>query len=83
VSLDGGRIHPGDEAFLETPSNDSMDVATITQVAFDTSLQTRDTLNILANHKLLLRMNKFFVMRKQAAMEDSLKCREEFLEELA
>ncbi|KAK9423408.1 putative Pyruvate kinase-like protein [Seiridium unicorne] len=70
--LEGGRIHPGDQAYLETPSNDSMDVATITQVAYDTSLRTGDTMNILANHHLLLPMNKFFIKMKQISVEDQL-----------
>ncbi|KAH6640070.1 pyruvate kinase-like protein [Truncatella angustata] len=70
--LQGGRIHPGDQAFLQSPSNDDMDVATITRVAYDTSLTTRDTLDILANHQLLLRMNRFFIMLKLWAIEDSL-----------
>lgn len=70
--LEGGRIHPGDHAILEQPSNDTMDVATITKVAFDGSLKTRDTLDLLANHQLLLQMNKLMIMMKQLSIEDKL-----------
>ncbi|KAK6202077.1 hypothetical protein LQW54_009035 [Pestalotiopsis sp. IQ-011] len=70
--IEGGRIHPGDHGFLETSSNDSMNVAAVTQVAFDTSLKTKDTLNILANHQLLLRMNRIFMVKKQISQEDQI-----------
>ncbi|KAH9886370.1 pyruvate kinase-like protein [Xylariomycetidae sp. FL2044] len=61
--LSGGRIHPGDEVVYESFSKDHMDVGTITRISNDGSLRTRDTLNLLANHKLLLRMNRFYISR--------------------
>ncbi|KAH9988289.1 pyruvate kinase-like protein, partial [Xylariaceae sp. FL0662B] len=70
--LEGGQVHPGDEVTFESFSQDPMDVATITQVAFDTSLKTKDTLNLLVNHKLLLRMNKWLFNRQLVEMEDKL-----------
>jgi uncharacterized protein len=72
--LQAGRISPGDQALSEYASHDAMNVAAVTQVAFDTSLKTRDTLNILANHELLLRMNKVFMVMKQISQDDGLNC---------
>ncbi|RYP50026.1 hypothetical protein DL768_004381 [Monosporascus sp. mg162] len=70
--LTGGRVHPGDEVVCEYASDDNVDVATVTQVAYDTSLKTRDTLDVLANHKLLLEMNRFLLRRKLTSMDDKL-----------
>ncbi|KAI5920884.1 pyruvate kinase-like protein [Camillea tinctor] len=70
--LRGGRIHPGDGVSYERFSGDPMDIATITRVAFDASLKTRDTMDLLANHKLLLGMNKWTIKRKLATMDDKL-----------
>ncbi|KAL4723763.1 hypothetical protein ACLX1H_009407 [Fusarium chlamydosporum] len=70
--LSKGRIHPGDRAVRESSSGDSMDVATITRVAFDSDMKTRDTLDLLANHEVLLRLNRLMVQRKLANMDDKL-----------
>ncbi|RYP75361.1 hypothetical protein DL771_002457 [Monosporascus sp. 5C6A] len=70
--LTGGRVHPGDEVVCEHTSDDFVDVATVTRVAFDTSLKSRGTLDVLANHKLLLEMNRFLLRRKLTSMEDKL-----------
>lgn len=69
----GGHIHPGDQATKLSSSGDTMDVATITRLAFDTSLNTRDTLNLLANHPILLRLNQFFMKRKVTTIDDKLR----------
>ncbi|EXA41648.1 hypothetical protein FOVG_10115 [Fusarium oxysporum f. sp. pisi HDV247] len=70
--LSGGRIHPGDRAVQESSAGDQMDVATITQLAFSADLKTRDTLDLLANHEVLLRMNRYFLGRKLANMDDKV-----------
>ncbi|KAI1074876.1 pyruvate kinase-like protein [Whalleya microplaca] len=70
--LDGGRVYPRDDVTFESFSRDPIDIATISQVAFNASLKTKDTLNLLANHKLLLRLNKWMVSRILTAMEDKL-----------
>ncbi|KAI0596944.1 pyruvate kinase-like protein [Biscogniauxia sp. FL1348] len=67
--LRGGRIHPGDEVSYERFSGDPIDIATITRVAFDASLKTRDTMSLLADHKFLLGMNKWTVRRKLIMMD--------------
>ncbi|RFN49829.1 putative flavodoxin reductase family protein [Fusarium flagelliforme] len=69
--LVGGRIYPGDCATLESTSGDSMDVATIAQLAFSSGLKTRDTLDLLANHEVLLRLNRLIIKRKLATMDDT------------
>lgn len=68
--LEGGRIYPGDRAVQEFISGDKMNAATITQLAFDSDLKTRDTLDLLKNHKLLLRLNQFILGRKLATIDD-------------
>ncbi|KAM0340329.1 hypothetical protein ACHAPU_010542 [Fusarium lateritium] len=68
--LTKGRIYPGDIAFQESCSGDKMDVATIARVAFDTDLKTRDTLDLLANHEVLLRLNRLIMSRKLFTMDD-------------
>ena len=70
--LQGGRVHPGDVAVLESSSGDPMDVAIISKLAFDASLTTRDTLNLLANHAGLLRLNRFFMERKLINIDDKV-----------
>lgn len=70
--LNGGRIYPGDHAVQEFSSNDPMDVATITKLAFNADLKTRDTLDLLANHHVLLRLNRFFLSRKLTTMDDNI-----------
>ncbi|KAJ4247196.1 hypothetical protein NW762_013335 [Fusarium torreyae] len=67
--LRGGRIYPGDRAVQESCSED-VDVATITRLAFDADLKTRDTLDLLANHKTLLGLNRLILGRKLASMDD-------------
>ncbi|RGP67531.1 flavodoxin reductase family [Fusarium longipes] len=68
--LNKGRVYPGDRAVQESSSGDSMDVATITRLAFDSDMKTRDTLNLLANHQVLLRLNQLMIKRKIAGMDD-------------
>ncbi|KAF2966521.1 hypothetical protein GQX73_g7037 [Xylaria multiplex] len=68
--LTGGRVHPGDQAYWESFSGDPLNVASITQLAFDNSLKTRDTINLLVNHKMLMRMNKWLLQRKATTMDD-------------
>ncbi|KAF4969252.1 hypothetical protein FSARC_3505 [Fusarium sarcochroum] len=70
--LHGGRIYPGDRAVQESSSGDKMDVATITRVAFDADLKTRDTLDLLANHEGLLGLNRLILGRKLANMDDKV-----------
>jgi ferredoxin-NADP reductase/MOSC domain-containing protein YiiM len=70
--LTPGRIHPGDMAVQESSSGDNMDVATITRLAFSSDLKTRDTLDLLANHEVLLRLNKLLVIRKLTSMDDKV-----------
>ncbi|RYC54754.1 hypothetical protein CHU98_g11450 [Xylaria longipes] len=68
--LTGGRVYPGDQASYESFSGDPLDLARITQLAFDNSLKTRDTINLLLNHKMLMRMNKWILGRKATNMDD-------------
>ncbi|PCD36405.1 hypothetical protein FGRA07_08289 [Fusarium graminearum] len=49
-----------------------MDAATITRLAFDSDLKTRDTLNLLANHDVLLRLNRSIIKRKLAGINDDV-----------
>lgn len=51
--LTGGAVHPGDEVAIESRSGDMIDVATVCRAAWDASLKTKDTLNLLANHDVL------------------------------
>ncbi|TGJ76297.1 hypothetical protein E0Z10_g10894 [Xylaria hypoxylon] len=68
--LTGGRVYPGDQAYYESFSGDPLNIASITQLAFDNSLKTRDTINLLVNHKMLMRMNKWLLQRKATTMND-------------
>ncbi|KAK8135007.1 oxidoreductase-like protein [Apiospora sp. TS-2023a] len=83
--LQGGRVRPGDDVAIESvpaPSPSASDgelqqheqpsVAMISRIAFDASLKTSDTLDLLANHKLLLPMNRKFLAAKKVAIEDKL-----------
>lgn len=70
--VQGGRVHPGDKASLVSTSEDAVDVATITRCAFDSSLKTTHTLDLLANHATLLGMNKQFMLAKKSSIEDKL-----------
>ncbi|KAK8040035.1 bacterial hemoglobin protein [Apiospora rasikravindrae] len=78
--LQGGRVHPGDDIVVESvPSSCSAtdeeqepSVGMISRIAFDASLKTSDTLDLLANHKLLLPMNKKFLSAKKVGIEDKL-----------
>ncbi|CAG1961200.1 unnamed protein product [Fusarium graminearum] len=63
---------PGNRAVRESSSGDSMDAATITRLAFDSDLKTRDTLNLLANHDVLLRLNRSIIKRKLAGINDDV-----------
>ncbi|KAI0401731.1 pyruvate kinase-like protein [Xylaria palmicola] len=71
--LTGGRVHPGDQVSYESFSSDPLNVASISRVAFDNSLKTRDTMNLLVNHKTLMRMNKWLLHRKITTMDDKQK----------
>ncbi|KAI0426369.1 pyruvate kinase-like protein [Xylaria sp. FL1042] len=68
--LTGGRVYPGDEVSYESFSGDPLNIASITQLAFDNSLKTRDTINLLLNHEMLMRMNKWLLSRKVTTMDD-------------
>ncbi|CEF74946.1 hypothetical protein FGSG_02619 [Fusarium graminearum PH-1] len=61
---------PGNRAVRESSSGDSIDAATITRLAFDSDLKTRDTLNLLANHDVLRRLNRSIIKRKLAGIND-------------
>ncbi|KAJ2997647.1 hypothetical protein NUW58_g593 [Xylaria curta] len=71
--LTGGRVHPGDHVSYESFSGDPLNLATITQLAFDNSLKTRDTINLLLNNEMLMRMNKWLLQRKVTTMDDKLR----------
>ncbi|TPX07200.1 uncharacterized protein E0L32_010903 [Thyridium curvatum] len=68
----GGQIAPGDKAKILSRSGDTMSVAAISQLAFDSSLKSRDTLDLLSNHRVLLRLNKWVMARKLASLDDKL-----------
>lgn len=80
--LQGGRVHPGDDVVVESvptaaanqelQQQEQPSVAMISRIAFDASLKTSDTLDLLANHRLLLPMNKKFLFAKKTAIEDKL-----------
>ncbi|KAK7949234.1 globin-like protein [Apiospora aurea] len=78
--LRGGRVHPGDDVVVESvPSSSSVtgeeqepSVGMISRIAFDASLKTSDTLDLLTNHKLLMPMNKKFLSAKKIGIEDKL-----------
>ncbi|KAK8129433.1 response to stress-related protein [Apiospora kogelbergensis] len=80
--LQGGRVHPGNEVVVEKmpPPPAAVDdaeqqrpsVAMISRIAYDAALKTSDTLDLLANHALLLPMNKKFLVAKKIALEDKL-----------
>ncbi|KAI0099148.1 pyruvate kinase-like protein [Nemania sp. FL0031] len=71
--LTGGRVHPGDNVSYESFSGDRLNIACITQLAFDNSLKTRDTINLLLNHEIVMRMNKWLLLRKVTTMDDKLR----------
>ncbi|KAI1174227.1 pyruvate kinase-like protein [Nemania sp. FL0916] len=68
--LTGGRVHPDDQVSYESFSGDPLDVASISKVAYDNSLKTRDTVNLLLNHEMLVRINRFFFLRKATTQND-------------
>lgn len=68
--LAGGRVHPGDQVYYEKFSGDWLDVACIARLAFDNSLKTRDTTNLLINHEMLMRWNKWLLLKKITTMDD-------------
>lgn len=70
--IQGGRIYPGDDAVLKSSSGDSMNVAIISKLAFETDLKTRDTVNLLTNHPVLLRLNRFMLERRLTNMDDKI-----------
>ncbi|KAK7979639.1 hypothetical protein PG989_012096 [Apiospora arundinis] len=74
--LQGGRVHPGDEVVVEEMPGEEQrqqpSVAMISRIAYDAALKTSDTLDLLANHKLLLPMNRKFLAAKKASLEDKL-----------
>ncbi|KAI1151485.1 pyruvate kinase-like protein [Nemania diffusa] len=71
--LSGGRVHPGDQVSYESFSGDQLNIACITRLAFDNSLKTRDTINLLINHEMVMRMNKWLFLRKRTTMDDKLR----------
>ncbi|KAI1358805.1 hypothetical protein F5Y08DRAFT_321016 [Xylaria arbuscula] len=68
--LTGGKVYPGDQISYESFSGDPLSVANVTRLAFDNSLKTRDTINLLLNHKMLMKMNKWLLQRKATTMDD-------------
>jgi len=68
--LQGGRVRPGDEARPVQICPLAMDCATISRLAFDSSLKTRDTVNLLLNDRNLLGMNQRYFRRKLSLMND-------------
>ncbi|KAI0156362.1 pyruvate kinase-like protein [Xylariaceae sp. FL1272] len=68
--LSGGKVHPGDDVSYEVSTDDPLNVAAIVKIAFDMSLKTRDTMNLIMNHPLMMRMNKWHFGRMLTTMED-------------
>ncbi|KAI1262405.1 pyruvate kinase-like protein [Xylariaceae sp. FL1019] len=68
--LSGGKVHPGDDVSYEVSTGDPLNVAAIVKIAFDMSLKTRDTMNLIMDHPLMMRMNKWHFGRMLTTMED-------------
>lgn len=68
--LVGGAIRPGDRAVLLEKQRNSATVASITKVAFNNNLQTKDTLDLLVREPHLLSMNKIFLLHKLSILHD-------------
>jgi len=68
--MKGGTIHPGDRAELIRKFDKTATVAQISQLAFDTSLETKDTLNLLVKEPHLLPMNRDGFLRKLSRIHD-------------
>lgn len=68
--INGGSIAPGDRAELIRKNDKSPTVARISQLAFDTRLETRDTLNLMVKEPDLLSMNKGGFLRTLSRMHD-------------
>lgn len=68
--LKTGQIRVGDKATLVKQRPDTFDCATITRAAFEGSLKTRDTMNLLADNKWLLGQLRLFFARKVRILDD-------------
>ncbi|KEF51870.1 uncharacterized protein A1O9_12208 [Exophiala aquamarina CBS 119918] len=68
--IKGGSIHPGDRAELIRKFNNTATIAQISQLAFDTSLETKDTLNLLVKEPDLLPMNRGGFLRRLSKIHD-------------
>lgn len=68
--MKGGSIHPGDRAELIRKFDKTATVAQISQLAFDTSLEAKDTLNLLVKEPDLLPMNRDGFLRRLSRIHD-------------
>lgn len=68
--INGGSIAPGDRAELIRKVDRSPTVAQISQLAFDTRLETKDTLNLMVQEPDLLPMNKGGFLRTLSRIHD-------------
>lgn len=70
--LHAGQIYVGDRAVLLEKQNPlkRFDCRTITRLAFDGSLSTRDTMNLLVNDPDLVNMLRQYFTRKVSMMDD-------------
>lgn len=69
--LHGGIIVPGDEADLVESHPENMSSAAISKLAFDSSLRTKDTLNLLVQSPHFLGMGKSLFRRKLSVIHDA------------
>ncbi|OQU97302.1 Oxidoreductase FAD-binding domain-containing protein [Cladophialophora immunda] len=68
--LETGTIRVGDRASLIERRLDTIDCATISKLAFNASLKTRDTMNLLANEELLVNMLRASFGRRVLLLDD-------------
>ncbi|KAK5058802.1 hypothetical protein LTR84_011066 [Exophiala bonariae] len=68
--INGGSIVPGDRAELMRKVDSSPTVAQISQLAFDTRLETKNTLNLMVKEPDLLPMNKGGFLRTLSRFHD-------------
>lgn len=66
----GGSIRPGDRAELIRKLDKTSTVAQISQLAFDTRLETKDTLNLMVQEPDLLSMNRDGFLRRLSKIHD-------------
>jgi ferredoxin-NADP reductase/MOSC domain-containing protein YiiM len=68
--LEGGVLRPGDRAGLVEKCEGSMNCATISKLAFDSDVKTKDVLNLLLEDPNLLSMNRGLFERKLSMIVD-------------